>query len=262
MLAHATLGPLLIFDPTAEHIAVGDLPVDEQGSLALLQVPNGTLERMPIAPAAGGRVERRVTASVDAAGALTATLEHRMSGAEAAWLRARMSASSAAGFDQSLQRGAAAISTGAIVTGSRTADDRVADRFTLTMEVRSPRHGQVMQGRLMVVPPPSTLASDVMAIPSGARQHSIAIGPSLVDETITLRCPERFAVDELPAPVTLEAPWGRFEQSVERQAENTVVTHRRLELRRFLVPVADVDKARAFFERVRSAAGEPVVLAR
>jgi hypothetical protein len=262
ILAHGTLGPLLIFDPTSEHTAVGDLPVDEQGSFALLQVPNGTLERMPTAEASGGQIERRVTAAVDASGALTATIENRTSGAEAAWLRARISASSAAGFDQHLQRVAAAISPGAVLADSHTADDRIADRFTLTMEVRSARHGQLMQGRLMLVRLPSTLASDVMAIPPGARRHPIAIGPSSVEETITLQCPEGLTLDELPAPVTLQEPWGRFELSVERQGANTIVARRRLGLRRFLVAVGDVDKARVFFERVRSAAGEPIVLAK
>jgi hypothetical protein len=217
---------------------------------------------MPIAQEAGGHIERRVTATVDAAGALSATVENRTSGGEAAWLRARMSGSGAAGFDQHLQRVAAAISPGAVLANSHTADDRIADRFTLTMDLRSPRHGQLMQGRLMLLPPPSTLASDVMAIPPGARRHPIAIDPLSVDETITLRLPEGFAVDELPASATLEAPWGRFEMSAARQGGDTVVAHRRRELRRFVVSVADVEKARIFFERVRSAAGEPIVLAK
>ena len=62
-LPHPTLGPLLIFDPTAEHTALGDLPTDEQGSFALIQAAGGTLERMPVARARGGRIERRVTAA-------------------------------------------------------------------------------------------------------------------------------------------------------------------------------------------------------
>src|SRR5262249_9201745 len=48
VLAHPTLGRLLIFDPTDENTPVGDLPEHEQGSLALIVAADGgTLVRTP-----------------------------------------------------------------------------------------------------------------------------------------------------------------------------------------------------------------------
>ncbi len=81
ILAHPKLGRLLIFDPTDDDTPVGDLPEQEQGSLALIVAGEaGSLMRMPITPPETNLLDRQVQAQLEAEGSLSATIHERATG--------------------------------------------------------------------------------------------------------------------------------------------------------------------------------------
>ncbi|MFN2532365.1 MAG: DUF3857 domain-containing protein, partial [Pyrinomonadaceae bacterium] len=72
-IQHPTLGRLLIFDATDEHTLLGDLPVEEQGSLALIIAGDaGGLERMPTLPPESSRLDRNAQIALAGDGSITA----------------------------------------------------------------------------------------------------------------------------------------------------------------------------------------------
>jgi Domain of Unknown Function with PDB structure (DUF3858) len=114
----------------------------------------------------------------------------------------------------------------------------------------------------MIVPPPTTSALDVPSLPAGVRRLPIELETRHTVETITVRMPAGFTVDELPPPASLDAPFGRFTMTVTQGDAGVIVIRRELETARALIPPADYAGARAFFERSRAAAAAPIVLVR
>jgi transglutaminase-like putative cysteine protease len=260
VVTHASLGRLLFFDPTDERGRVGELPVDEQGSLALLQVAGGTLERIPMLPAETNRIDRSVAASIEASGALTATVVERAFGRAAATARARAAATNVDDFRRHLEAEVATMAPGAKLvrhTAEASADDA---HYTVTLEAGASRYGQLMQGRLMIVRPPATAGVDAIALAPGTRRYPVDLDAQHAVEQITLKLPPGFSVDELPPPATLESPYARFTMTVERTPDGGVVSRRRFEMQRALVPTSEYATLRTFLDRVRAAATAPIVL--
>ena len=73
--------------------------------------------------------------------------------------------------------------------------------------------------------------------------------------------PSGFAVDELPAPVTIEAPFGSYTSRAE-VAGGTLAFTRRLEIRRATLPADEHASVKGFFEKMRTAERAQVVLVR
>jgi len=91
------LGRLLIFDATDDDTPVGDLPDQEQGSLALIVAGDaGSLVRMPVTPAETNLLDRRIQANLAADGSLSAMIQEKTA-AVGGWL-------SQANFDTSRVR--------------------------------------------------------------------------------------------------------------------------------------------------------------
>jgi hypothetical protein len=80
-------------------------------------------------------------------------------------------------------------------------------------------------------------------------------------ETLHVAVPEGFELDELPPPVSVDAPFGTYRFAGEMKDGRLAFT-RRLELRRTTVPAAESASVRAFFEAVRAAENAQVVLVR
>ena len=85
--------------------------------------------------------------------------------------------------------------------------------------------------------------------------------PLTVDETIRLDLPVGFAVDELPAPSSVDEPFGRYSLSFAVEGQRLIV-RRTLSVRQSTVPPAGFAALRSFLDRVRAADTTPAVLAR
>ena len=80
-------------------------------------------------------------------------------------------------------------------------------------------------------------------------------------ETVRVKLPEGFDVDELPDPVKLESSFGSYKTSYEVKSGQLLFI-RTLSQRAGTIPADQYQAVRAFFDRMRAAEQSPVVLAR
>ena len=94
---------------------------------------------------------------------------------------------------------------------------------------------------------------------SKQRTAPIKLDADLRRDSIRVKLPPGFKLDELPETAKLESPYGALEAEwTVRDGE--IVMEQTLEVRDALVPASEYLKLRDFFERVAGALGAPVVL--
>ena len=93
------------------------------------------------------------------------------------------------------------------------------------------------------------------------RRHPIEVPAQALRETVTVNLPAGFRVDELPEPLTLDAPFGRYAASL-RVSDGTLVVTRFVEIQSVRLAPEDLIAARNFHRAIRKFEGSPVVLAR
>jgi hypothetical protein len=151
--------------------------------------------------------------------------------------------------------------SGAIISKIEPSDNSAEGRFALDVDFTAARYGQVMQNRLLVFKPAIVSRRESLSLTESSRKHPVVLEPNAYNETVKVKLPEGFVVDELPAAVKLETPFGSY-------ATNYVVKDGQLNFTRSLVlqgatiPVGEYSKVRSFFEKMRAAEQTPVVLAK
>jgi hypothetical protein len=118
-----------------------------------------------------------------------------------------------------------------------------------------------MQNRLLVFKPAIVSRREALTLTDPTRQHPIVLNPRAFSETVRVKLPAGFDVDEMPDPVKLEASFGTYQTSYEVKNGELVFT-RALAQRASTIPADQYPKVRSFFERIRAAEQAPVVLAR
>lgn len=258
VISHPTLGRLLLFDPTDETTPVGELPLHEQGSLALVVAPNGgDLVRVPVAPVTRHRVERMVSGRIDPAGALSAAVVQRFDGSSAARERALARQLDATSYKDVLNRRAASAIARATVSDLQP-PVASADGFELKYHVAAAGFGQ-HQGPLMLVTPPLEPAASIDLPAGSGRRTAIHLEPRNLVEKVRLELPDGFRVDELPAALTLDTAFGRYTLRCTAE-KNVVVIERVFEMPLQTIRPEHYSEARAFFDRVKAADRSPIVL--
>jgi hypothetical protein len=262
VINHAKLGRLLIFDATAESTPVGDLPEEEQGSWALVVAgEQGSLMRMPVMPAESNVLDRQIDANLDAGGRLTAAIREKAKGQFAARYRAEYSHESRPEYIKTIEGWVTAGATAAKVSKVEPRDDFVADRFDLDVDFTAAAYAQLMQGRLMIFKPAIVARRELLPLTGTRRTHPVILAAHSFSETVRVKLPAGFDVDELPDPVKLDASFGSYRTTYEVKNGELVFT-RVLQQRATTIPVEQYESVRKFFERIRAAEQAPVVLAR
>ncbi|MGH9907139.1 MAG: DUF3857 domain-containing protein [Pyrinomonadaceae bacterium] len=262
IIQHPTLGRLLIFDATDENTPVGDLPDHEQGSLALVVAgDSGALMRMPVLQPELSRLDRQADVVLTPDGSITANLRERSIGQTAVTERRyfrRLSNSDYRGMIESwVTRGA----TAAKVSKLLPVDDTDGGRFDLDVDFTAAAYAQSMQDRLLVFKPAIVSRRDSVFLTEPTRKHPVVLKSYAFSETVRVKLPSGFDVDELPDPVKLEAPFGSYKTSYEVRSGELVFI-RSLAQRASTIPADQYQAVRSFFERMRAAEQAPVVLAR
>jgi hypothetical protein len=253
-------GRLLFVDPTAEHTAVGTLPSDEEGSLALVVAADGgPLVRLPDGVPGSHRLERIVEGTVSPAGAFAATVRERNTGDEASAERAAAAELPAPDYQRRMERYVSANIPSAKV--SEVAHREDGDAFEVTMRVVAAGYAQVMQERLLILKPPFGSTGVLPALSGTKRTQPVLVDAGERVTVLRVDVPAGFAVDELPQAATIDSPFGHYTLAA-RQEAGRVVVERRLTLKRATVPAADYPAVRAFVEKVRSADTSPIVFMR
>ncbi len=259
---HPKLGRLLFFDPTDPETPLGDLPVDEQGSWALLVDKSaGGLVRVPVTPTEMNRMDRIVDAEVDSTGAIRGAIHERSRGREATEERRLYHGSTQAAYRQAVETWVAQGVANAIVSKIRPRDDENGDGFDLDVDFIADGYARVMDRRLMIFKPAIVGRSEWLPFSAPSRKYAVSLVGWAYGETAGTKLPPGFVVEEIPKPVNLETPFGSYAASMEVRDGSLRFT-RSLQLKAMLVPAEQYASLRRFFESVRTSELTPVVLSR
>jgi hypothetical protein len=262
VITHERLGRLLIFDATDPYTQVGDLPDHEQGSYALIAAgAEGDLVKMPILPPDANKLERHAEVSLTPDGAISGRIHQQSFGQSATRERGRLRELSAAEYATSVQKWLATRIKGGNVIKAVPVDRKAEGKFDLDMEFSAPSYAQIMQGRLMVFKPAMVGRLDQFAPIEGKRITPILIDSSSYSETIKVKLPDGFVIDEIPEANGIEASFGKYTAKYEVNNGYILLT-RSLILNRTILPAASHDEVKNFFGVVRSTEDAPVVLLR
>jgi Domain of Unknown Function with PDB structure (DUF3857)/Transglutaminase-like superfamily len=260
VVKHPSLGRLLIFDPTDDDTPVGDLPDHEQGSYALIVAGDaGELMKMPVTPPEANRLERTVEAELGADGALTAKVSERSFGQAAVEERRLFKRAERPQYVKYIERWVTQTAPSANVLKSEPTDDARQGKFALDVEFKSPNYAQLMRGKLMVFKPAIVSRRSSVFLTEAKRKHPVVLDSEAYDETVRIKLPEGFEVDEMPDAVELNQPFGNYAAKCEVK-EGHLIFRRSLSLKAGTIPVEQYASVRGFFERIRGVEQTPVVL--
>lgn len=262
VITDAKLGRLLIFDATDSNTMVGDLPEDEQGSFALVIAGDaGQLMRMPTLPADASSIIRQAEVVMASDGTITATVREKANGQVAADFRRQFRGLSSAEYLKVIEGWVTNGATGAKVSRVDPKDSNESGRFDLAVDFTALNYAQLMQNRLLVFKPAIVSRREMLSLTDAARKHPVVLDARNVSETVRVKLPQDFEVDELPDPMKLDAPFGSYNTTYAVKDGELIFT-RTLAQRAGTIPVAQYASVRSFFERIRAAEQSPVVLAR
>lgn len=262
IVTHAKLGRLLIFDATDDDTPVGGLPEHEQGSLALIIAgESGELMRMPVTPPEANGLDRQIQATLAADGSVTATIRESFLGTSAADSRSEFRRGSKLDFLKIVEGWISRGATAAKVSNLEPKDDKAAGRFDLSVDFTATGYGQLMQDRLLVFKPAIVARREALTLTEPSRKYPVVLDSHAFTETVRMKLPAGFEVDELPDAVKLDTAFGSYKTSYEVKDGELVFT-RALAQRATTIPSEHYLSVRSFYEKMRAAEQAPVVLAK
>jgi hypothetical protein len=234
VIADSPLGRLLIFDPTDSITPVGSLPTEEQGSYALvIAASGGALLKMPLLPASANRIEASVEATMNANGGLNASLQRQYFGQSGIPLRAVDKLRGHEELQKRFERGFTR-RLGGVTIKSVAANGSADDRLAVNVDLTAERFGQMMQDRLLVVRPGSLASGGEYVFTSRKRSSPVKLEADLRHDSIRVKLPDGFKLDELPAPAKVESAYGSIQASwAVRDGE--IVMEQTLEIRDMVI---------------------------
>jgi transglutaminase-like putative cysteine protease len=262
VIQHATLGRLLIFDATDENTPVGDLPDHEQNSYALIAAgTEGALVRMPSTPPEANQLEREAEINLAADGSITANIRERSVGQSAVGERRLFRGLARPEYARAVENWITRGATGAKIVKVEPADNHADGRFALDVDFTAANYGQLMQERLLVFKPAILSRRESVFLTNASRKHAVVLESEAYTESVNIKLPAGFDVDELPDPVKLDTAFGSYSTSYAVH-DGQLRFKRAFTQRAATIPPADYAAVRGFFERIRAAEQSPVVLAK
>lgn len=260
VVTHPTLGRLLIFDATDDDTPVGDLPEHEQGSFALVIAGDaGTLMRMPVTLPEANRVDRQILATLGADGSLTASMSENALGSSAVGYRSMFRHESKPNYLKIIEGWISSGATAAKVSNIESKDNSSEGRFDLNIDFSASHYGQLMQARLLIFKPAIVSRQESLALPEAKRKYPVVLNSRAFSETLRMKLPAGFDVDELPEAVKLDTAFGSYKTTYEVKNGELLFT-RTLAQKAVTVPSVEYQSVRSFYEKIRAAEQAPVVL--
>ena len=261
-IVESGLGRLLIFDPTDENTPFGQLPVHEQNSLALLMAPEkGGLLRMPGVQPETNRIARTIEAELSADGSVKGSLHEEYTGWPYTLARANFRKSNGTDYTKRLESRLTRGIKSAEINHVKPVDSAKESRFLLDVDFASTTFAQSMSGRLLVFRPSVLPAIEPLPGGRSKRQHPAVLRAGTWTDTVHVKIPGEYGIDEKPENMKFETPYGSY-QSDCTLAGDVLTFTRTLTLKNALVPAAEFAKLNEFSEKVVGMDHSPVVLAK
>ena len=262
VIKHPQLGRLMIFDPTDDDTPVGDLPDHEQGSYALIAAGEaGDLVKMPSTPPEANRMERSIEAVLGVDGSLNATVRERSFGQEAVDERRLFKRSARPQYNTQIERWITATVPGAKVSKIEPVDGSHNGQFALDVEFESTSYAKSMRGNLLMFKPAIVSRRSSVFLTEAKRTHPVVLSAEAYNETVKIKLPANFVVDEMPEGAEINQPFGSYAVTYEVK-DGYLIYKRSLILKSATIPVEQYAAIRNFFGRIVGSEQAPVVLAR
>jgi hypothetical protein len=259
VLDHPNMGRLLFFDPTDPYTPPGYLPDHEQASLALVAAADaGELVRVPAGQAHAEARDRQVEAVLKADGSISGKFVDTRTGEERSGAVASYRSMAKADYLKFLERWIGQSVPGSTASGIEVRDD--SDAFVVKGEFASARFAQRPQPRMLIFRA-ALLRHGDLRLTEKTRKYPIVVDEDALRETVKIELPPEFKVDELPPPVRIESPFGRYD-ATWTQESGQVIFKRSFEMPAQTVPMAQYADLRRFLDQVSGSADLPVVLVR
>ena len=260
IVIHPTLGRLLIFDATDPYTMVGDLPDHEQGSFALVAAgSDGNLMKMPVLSPDLNRLERDATVELDEMGNVTGIIRESSKGQAATAERARLRSLSTSEYNTMLESWITRGISGAKILKTTQKDNTEDGKFDLEVQFAAKSYAQLMQGKLMVFKPAVIGRLDRFTFSDSKRLHPYLINSMAYAESIKIKLPVGFEVDEMPDPAKFESGFGKYSVTYEVK-DGYLLFSRSMTLSKTTVPADKYYTVSSFFAKIRNADQSPVVL--
>ncbi len=262
VLTHPKLGRLLIFDPTDENTPVGDLPDHEQGSFALIAAgDNGGLMKMPLTPPEANKLEREADLTLDAQGTVTAIIKERSVGQSAVGERRLYRRLARPEYIKRIESWITRGATGAKISKVEPTDNHTDGKFALNVEFAVQNYAQSMRGQLLVFKPTIVARRDWLDLTEPSRKLPLVLEAEAFTETVRIKLPAGFEVDEMPDEAKLDTPFGKYSATYQVK-DGQLIFVRTLVVQANTVPATQYKSVREFFGRIYGQETAPVVLAK
>src|SRR5262249_18789353 len=110
-------------------------------------------------------------------------------------------------FERSYARWLPASSVGEISTATGSDESLL----NVSLKLDADRFGQVMQGRLFVIRPGLLTSGGEYVFTSKTRTSPVELEADLRHDSIVIKLPDGFKLDELPPPAKITSPYGTLE---------------------------------------------------
>jgi hypothetical protein len=118
-----------------------------------------------------------------------------------------------------------------------------------------------MHQKLLVFKPAIVSRSEFLSLNESKRTQPVVLSSRAYRETINIKLPAGFEVDEMPDALKLDTPFGTYNASYELRDGKLLFT-RSLVQKSGTLPVDQYAAVRSFYERIRATEQAPVVLAK
>lgn len=249
--------PLLLFDPTDPFTPPGQLSETLWGGLGLVASPEASA--LVTIPAGQTRVTRRVNGELASDGSFRARLVETGSGSSAESLRALSRRATRDETVRAVEAWMARSLPGVRMDGVDLSETPEGPSLEVNFSGRLPGWqdiGKIAVLRAVLIP-----LRGLPSLSTQARRSPVLFRPRSFAAEYRLRLPTRFSVSELPPPVKVERPFGRYAMKVE-EGEGSLVVSQEMQLTGGTVPLERFAEARDFVQTILSSSDGLVVLKR
>jgi hypothetical protein len=206
-------------------------------------------------------MDHQIVASLSADGTVNASIRERAIGQRAVDYRRLFRRLSRPEYFGMIESWIANGATLAKVSKVDPVDRTLEGKFDLDVDFSAVAYAQLMQNRLLVFKPTLVSRRDFLVLTDAKRRHPVVLSAHVFTETVHLKLPAGFEVDELPDAMKLDMSFGSYKTTYDVKGEELTYT-RTLAQHAATIPVDQYQSVRNFFERIRAAEQAPVVLVR
>ena len=251
------LGRLLFFDPTDSYVPAGYLPEYLQASLALVGAAESSgLVRLPLAPAHGTR-RREIKAELKDNGSISGSFVEEVTGESFVESVRAWRENSREQYARMVERW-----IGLSIPGAAAEVVEVTEQNgELTRKARftSDRFAQRPQAGMILFRAAVMRDTSARRLAGSVRKYPVMISGDALEETVQIRLPEGYKVDELPDPVHIASPFGKYD--AKWNANNgSIEFARTIDLEPQTVPASQYAGLRHFLDAAYGSSNLPVVL--